>query len=334
MPTEASVTCRRPSLLVLELWGVGDLALTAPFLAAAARDHEVHLLAKPAALELQSALWPSAQVHAWSAPWTAFQGKYRLARWPWRELLRTLGVLRSQGFDCGVSARPDPRDHLWLRLAGVRLRAGFPRAGSARLLNHPLALPPGPVHRYDCWRRLADWLGTPLPAWKERARAPRPEAGSIIWHSGAAQPVRVWPLDRCLRVIRHLRKQGRRVRVLCDPAQLAWWQTQGERDAVAPGRLAVLREELRSAAAFIGNDSGPGHLAAVLGVPTFTLFGPQLPGLFHPIHPDSEWLEGKPCRWKPCFDSCRMPSPHCLLEVTEAEVLPRLESFLVRTVPG
>jgi hypothetical protein len=59
------------------------------------------------------------------------------------------------------------------------------------------------------------------------------------------------------------------------------------------------------AGAFIGNDSGPGHLAAFCGVPTFTLFGPQLPEWFAPLHPGSEWLEGKACPYKPCSDYCR-----------------------------
>jgi ADP-heptose:LPS heptosyltransferase len=47
---------------------------------------------------------------------------------------------------------------------------------------------------------------------------------------------------------------------------------------------------------FIGNDSGPGHLAALVGVPVLTLFGPQLPEWFAPLHPQAEWLEENPAR--------------------------------------
>jgi ADP-heptose:LPS heptosyltransferase len=80
--------------------------------------------------------------------------------------------------------------------------------------------------------------------------------------------------------------------------------------------------------AFIGNDSGPGHLAALLGIPTVTLFGPQVPTWFVPLHPAAIYIEGKPCPYKPCSDYCRFPEPHCLWNITEAEVCKRVDEFL------
>jgi len=47
-------------------------------------------------------------------------------------------------------------------------------------------------------------------------------------------------------------------------------------------------------------------------VPTFTIFGPQLPSCFTPLHPQAEWIEGKPCPYKPCYDYCQFAAPHCL----------------------
>jgi ADP-heptose:LPS heptosyltransferase len=87
---------------------------------------------------------------------------------------------------------------------------------------------------------------------------------------------------------------------------------------------------LDRAGAFFGNDSGPGHLAAACGLPTFTLFGPQLHEWFAPLHPDSEVMEGKACPYKPCSDYCRYPEPFCLRGITVAEVWPRLEPFARR----
>jgi heptosyltransferase-2 len=78
----------------------------------------------------------------------------------------------------------------------------------------------------------------------------------------------------------------------------------------------------------IGNDSGPGHLAAFCGVPTFTIFGPQLPEWFAPLHPRSEWVEGKACPYKPCSDYCRFPQPFCILDLSVEAILPRVEQFV------
>ena len=91
--------------------------------------------------------------------------------------------------------------------------------------------------------------------------------------------------------------------------------------------LIALRD---GAGAFVGNDSGPGQPAVFCGVPTFKLFGPQLPERFAPLHPAVEWMEGKGCPYKPCSDYCRFPEPHCLWNITEAEVWTRVEKF-VRT---
>ena len=89
-----------------------------------------------------------------------------------------------------------------------------------------------------------------------------------------------------------------------------------------------LIDTIASSAAFLGNDSGPGHIAALCGVPTFTIFGPQIPELFAPAHPQSAWIEGKPCRYKPCFDRCRYAEPFCLTGIDTETVWPTLEGWL------
>jgi ADP-heptose:LPS heptosyltransferase len=108
---------RRPRLLVVELWGLGDLALATPFLQEAGRHRPVALLAKPHAAPLLRRFCPEVELIAFTAPWTVFRGKYRLHRWPWRELLAVRRALRARRFASAVSVRRDPRDHVLMRLA-------------------------------------------------------------------------------------------------------------------------------------------------------------------------------------------------------------------------
>ena len=68
----------KPKLLVIELWGLGDLLIATPFLEAASQRYQVTLLAKPYAVDLQQRLWPEVKVVPFVAPWTAFKHKYRL----------------------------------------------------------------------------------------------------------------------------------------------------------------------------------------------------------------------------------------------------------------
>src|SRR6185436_9547084 len=100
----------KPKLLIVELWGLGDLVLATPFLRAAAETFEVSLVAKPYAQDLQARLWPGVNVLPFVAPWTAFRGKYVLHRWPWPGLFALQRQLRTADFEVGLSARWDPRD--------------------------------------------------------------------------------------------------------------------------------------------------------------------------------------------------------------------------------
>lgn len=291
----------RPRLLVVEAWGIGDVALAVPFLREATRHAAVTLVAQPHAAPLLRRFAPEVTLVPAALPWTAFTGKYRLHRWPWRTLLTLVRGLRARRFALGVSARPDPRDHTLLCLAGARRRLGFTRVGSGVLLQERLS-PPSSPHRTAHWAALAAALGWRAPLPLPRARPATPRLAVI--HPGAARPERVWPRERYHALAQRLRQAG--------------WATR-ELGENYPD-LDTLMDAIAPAALFIGNDSGPGHLAALLGVPTFTIFGPQVPEAFHPWHPSAAWIEGHPCPHRPCFDRCRYARAHCIQDLEMEEV--------------
>jgi ADP-heptose:LPS heptosyltransferase len=186
----------KPKLLIIELWGLGDLVIATPFLRAVSERYQVTLLAKPYALDLQKRLWPGVGVVPFVAPWTAFKGKYRLLQYPWFKMYRLRRQLAGEQFDVGMSARWDPRDHLLLRLAGAKTRLGFPRLGSQVHLTRPLARPAPQDHRYEYWRATARALDLTLPPRGQIPLPPQHPDGAVLVHSGAGQPVRVWPIAR------------------------------------------------------------------------------------------------------------------------------------------
>lgn len=324
----------KPKLLIVELWGLGDLVIATPLIRAAAQRYAVTLVAKPYAQGLRDRFWPEVEVVPFVAPWTAFTGKYVLPRWPWRGLFRLRRDLAKRRFDLGLSARWDPRDHLLLWLTNARERMGFPRMRSERFLTRPLERPAPREHRYEYWRTLGNALNLELPVRGEIPLAIARPRGAILIHSGAAQPVRVWPLEKFRNLATRLRAEGEKVMVACDPNQRQWWLQAGEGEVATPQSVAELLTLVDRAGVFVGNDSGPGHLAAFCGVPTLTLFGPQLPEWFAPLHPLSRSLEGRPCPYKPCSDYCRFSAPFCLQQVTETEVWDQTRSLLEQIRSG
>jgi ADP-heptose:LPS heptosyltransferase len=319
----------KKKLLVTEFWGLGDLAIGSTFLKSASAEFDLLLIAKPYAVELGKELWPSVRVLPFVAPWTQFRGKYRLLNWPWKEMRGLLKQVRSFSPDIALSGRCDPRDHLILSLSGAPRRIGFPRTGSQTLLTDPLPSVGQDAPRTAQWDRLGQALQIETIASAGSTLNSKQLPKRAVVHTGAAQALRVWPIDRYNRLIALLLEQGWEVEIICDDSQINQWK-EFERKPHTPKNPTDLIEVLKRGQLFIGNDSGPGHLAAALGIPTFTVFGPQRPEWFLPNHPKAGWIEGKPCPHKPCFDYCRFPTPTCILENSFEEVSSKLQDWISR----
>ena len=64
---------------------------------------------------------------------------------------------------------------------------------------------------------------------------------------------------------------------------------------------------------FIGNDTGPMHIAAAQGVKTIGLFGPNLPVRFGPYGKDNiSVYKGHNCQYNPCINVHKGEVPNCL----------------------
>lgn len=318
----------KPKLLILELWGLGDLAIATPFIKAAVQKYAVTLLAKPFAAEMAQRFWPEVEVVPFTAPWTAFRfrSKYGFWHWPWAAMLRLRRNLIAAKFDYGVSGRWDPRDHFLLKAVGVRERIGFPRLKSERYLTQPLVRPDPLAHRIEYWRMAGKPLGLIVPGRDEIVPPSREPNFSVFIHSGARLPARVWPLENFQQLAVRLRGENFPVQIACDPDQVGWWQEHGE-NVACPRNVGELSSLIDRSGIFIGNCSGPGHLAAISGVPTFTIYGPSLHEWFAPMHPAAEWIEGKACPYKPCSDYCRYAKPFCLWNISVDAVWPQIRRF-------
>lgn len=106
----------------------------------------------------------------------------------------------------------------------------------------------------------------------------------IVLHIGAGRSYRQWPIDSFAEVAKRLLEKytshqivivgGLEEDLLFD--RLASQSKAGHRLVNAADRLSIpaTYELIRRARLFIGNESGPGHLAAALGVPTISLMNP------------------------------------------------------------
>lgn len=117
------------------------------------------------------------------------------------------------------------------------------------------------------------------------------EPSRIVIHPGAGSADKCWPAEKYLSLIQQLGRNGNKIRVVLGEVERDRWpaerleQFNQTAEVHWPTTYVELLEELRYASVFIGNDSGPAHLAGIIGVPTITLFGQDNSRLWKPLGP-------------------------------------------------
>ena len=128
---------------------------------------------------------------------------------------------------------------------------------------------------------------------------PRPSSGPIVIHPGAGSGKKCWPAERFLELASQLRNAGQVVQVILGEVELELWPAHQieafgkSAEVKRTGSLIELMDILRNASNFVGNDSGPGHLAAIMGVPTVSIFGPKDPVRWRPLGPNVRLVQGE-----------------------------------------
>ncbi len=130
--------------------------------------------------------------------------------------------------------------------------------------------------------------------------------GPVVVHPGSGGNEKCWPATRFEALIDTLRAGGKIVRPLLGEVELDRWPTQRldhwrqTYGARCIESLETLHQEVADASLFVGNDAGPTHLAAQMGLRTLALFGPTRPQRWRPIGPSVEVLappEPAPMSW-------------------------------------
>jgi ADP-heptose:LPS heptosyltransferase len=111
--------------------------------------------------------------------------------------------------------------------------------------------------------------------------ASRPEPGAYaVVHPLASAPEKAWPADRFAVAGRALRESG------LEPVFIGGagedLSAFAEFRVLAGAPLSEVKTLLAGASLFVGNDSGPAHMAAAFGVPVVVLYGTSDPVIWAP----------------------------------------------------
>jgi heptosyltransferase-1 len=267
-------------------------------------------------------------------------------------MLKLLRTIRGNRYELVVDLHGQLRSALFTVASGAPVRVGFERTreGAWLVYSHPIPLQEEPTHAVDryLWlgRVLGFEAGVPdfriyLPATVDarldelltaRGVSGRPIALLV---PGTVWQTKHWRVEGFAGVARHLLRSGYQVVLAGAPKDRARCRQvaalcSGICDLSGQTTLAEMIALVRRAAVCVTNDSGSMHLAAALGRPVISVFGPTSPVLTGPYgRPEAVVRAHVAC--SPCLLRKLSQCPHhhlCMDEVTTGMVVHRLESVL------
>jgi ADP-heptose:LPS heptosyltransferase len=338
-------------VLVLRLDRIGDLIMSLPALSDLRRAY-------PAArIRLAVGRWseeiarraPVDEVLVWSAPWAGRpdEGAESALR-----LARRARALRTSALDVALDLQGDVRAVGLMALTAARARVGYANTGGARLLTRVVALDETTSWVEQNRRAVAAVAGpaavsgpparVELLTAADRARGRdllrahgRKESGPVVGlHPSGGRPVKQWPSARWREVAARLQREFAATIVLTGTSGDAALAADVARGLDGPvvdltGRLSLMDTlaVIGAVDLFLSSDTGPMHMAAAVGTPSVSVFGPSdarryfsggtgLPGTPHVVAQPDLWCA--PCNLirRPPAECLRGEGPECLRLVT------------------
>ncbi|MDJ0520621.1 MAG: glycosyltransferase family 9 protein [Planctomycetota bacterium] len=261
------------------------------------------------------------------------------------ELARVAGgfvrAMRAREYDVALDLQGNLKSGAVMRMSGAALRFGLGRPEAregSQVFAQRRAVPPRTArHRVERNLALTSALlgetlpyvppGFPLDAEVESDAAAllathgMPQSGFVVLQPGTSGfgAFKRWPADRFAALARRLAADGRAVAVTHGPGEeeLAEAVAAAAPSAAVPLKppsLLALAALIRRSALFVAADTGPLHLAALLGTPLLGLYGPKDPTVYGPYGVRADGTPGvlpvltqddvacRPCTLRRCAD--------------------------------
>lgn len=262
---------------------------------------------------------------------------------PWVSSALTLRELRAERFDWVIDLQGLLRSAVvaWLARGATTLGLDDHREGARAFYDITLTRPNDSTHAVDFNLTVCRVLGIPVHfdfEWiPERPRVAsavreRMPAGASSWvalQPGARWDTKRWPCQSFIELVRLMleRTPGVRFAIMGSADEEALAQTIADSAPEScvnlAGRTSLpeMVEWIRACSVMVTNDTGPMHIAAALGVPSISLFGPTDPSRTGPYGQVDRVLR-RPPACAPCFSArCQNVQPLlCLHSITPAEV--------------
>ena len=204
------------------------------------------------------------------------------------------GALRSFRPRLCLNLHGGTRSAILTALSGARWRAAYAHFRHSFLYNaripraQQILGEERTVHTAEHAASAMFWLGVPVSDVPRARLFARPSGGALpaVLHPVAATPGKTWPAAHFLAVAARLRDSG--MHPVFIGAASDDLSAFSDFRTLRGAPLSEIKSLLAGASLFVGNDSGPAHMAAAFGIPSVVIFGESNPAIWGPWKTPSE----------------------------------------------
>jgi heptosyltransferase-2 len=335
-------------ILVVELWNIGDVVLTMPFLGQLRvlfPTARISLLARSHARKLLENTALVDEFIETDLNWGESATRYNPFAYNWGELWRLRRHLRESKFDLAFKCRMHIREHTVLWLSGARRRIGYGFGVGDRVLTDVVPISDPNRHKVADWMGLLEPFGGPTKSGLTRlcvSESERKSANEFLSahgvlpthtvigiHPGASVAEKRWPLHRFFEVASALsQRSGVRVLLFVEPTGYGVPPPQLNDVIVARVGLRDLIALISCCSLLVCNDSGPMHIAGGLGVRTVAIFGSGIASWFSPLGEGHQLISRVVVAGQSEVEESRLVEPFDVTGIPASRVLEAVENAL------
>lgn len=280
------------------------------------------------------------------------------------KLIRKWKLIREQaktGFDAAVLFANSFESALEVFIMEIPQRIGYSRDGRGFLLSEKIAVPSDIMEMHEViyfaniLKESGIGIDNPVlsldlsPADRDFAESffrenKLSDRFAAVIHTGTSTKERSWHLERYAEVCNHLAAKYNAVIIFTGGkddisgaekvSSLVNGQTFNMTGIINIGRTAAVIEK---ASLFVGNDSGPMHIASALKTPVVVIFGPGNPVKTHPFTSTELYIQVKkdfscrPCKqrfFKECSPSAS-GKPECIESIKSNDVTDACDKIIM-----
>lgn len=265
-----------------------------------------------------------------------------------KKYFKQIKKLRKEKIDLLLETKGDFRNiiffDIWLR---AKYLAGYSLSGFSWMLDWEMSYEKN-IHETDVRLNIAKEIGGDIANLKTKFYLSKKQETivqsffkknnitsndfKIIFHIGGTWEPRLWPIENFVELAKKLEKKYQAKIILIgskdeekklDSFQINYPKAIKDNN-LSIGETAAL---IKNCDLFIGNDSGPAHIAKSVGTKLIALYGPDSPKKIGPKNDGIAIYHKFPC--SPCGQTKCTVSPNCIQSITVEEVYQAVKKIAI-----